>query len=244
MAYDVLCRVHEHHKFGSNSHIPEGEPPSPGQYYKPKSSPAQALSSSLSPSSPPSLSPDQPVNTSPLTSPSPTITVSFESALANPLGDVFPPSPDTPSLKYSVSPLTPHKLPSPQSPVSPQTPVRKISAPLPVAASVNKSPRKCSAPCSIPGSGSLGWSSVLAGGCIAMTSFSPPGVSSTYPSTLCESHPLHQCCHPPLHHGDCHAHDTLTPGPLCEKRGKSHLLFGSPVKHPSDQHAIQLALIS
>ncbi|XP_050734056.1 protein retinal degeneration B-like isoform X7 [Eriocheir sinensis] len=30
LAYDVLCRVHDHHKFGSNSNIPEGEPPSPG----------------------------------------------------------------------------------------------------------------------------------------------------------------------------------------------------------------------
>ncbi|XP_071529993.1 protein retinal degeneration B isoform X3 [Panulirus ornatus] len=31
LAYDVLCRVQEQHKFGSNSNIPEGEPPSPGE---------------------------------------------------------------------------------------------------------------------------------------------------------------------------------------------------------------------
>ncbi|XP_068241637.1 protein retinal degeneration B isoform X2 [Palaemon carinicauda] len=29
LAYDVLCRAHDQHKFGSNSNIPEGEPPSP-----------------------------------------------------------------------------------------------------------------------------------------------------------------------------------------------------------------------
>ncbi|XP_069168052.1 protein retinal degeneration B isoform X3 [Procambarus clarkii] len=31
LAYDVLCRAYEQHKFGSNSNIPEGEPPSPGE---------------------------------------------------------------------------------------------------------------------------------------------------------------------------------------------------------------------
>ncbi|XP_047497335.1 protein retinal degeneration B-like isoform X8 [Penaeus chinensis] len=30
LVYDILCRVHEQHKYGSNSNIPEGEPPSPG----------------------------------------------------------------------------------------------------------------------------------------------------------------------------------------------------------------------
>ncbi|XP_063867339.1 protein retinal degeneration B-like isoform X7 [Scylla paramamosain] len=30
LAYDVLCRVHDQQKYGSNSNIPEGEPPSPG----------------------------------------------------------------------------------------------------------------------------------------------------------------------------------------------------------------------
>ncbi|XP_042885211.1 protein retinal degeneration B-like isoform X9 [Penaeus japonicus] len=29
LVYDILCRVHEQHKYGSNSNIPEGEPPSP-----------------------------------------------------------------------------------------------------------------------------------------------------------------------------------------------------------------------
>ncbi|XP_069988327.1 protein retinal degeneration B isoform X8 [Penaeus vannamei] len=84
LVYDILCRVHEQHKYGSNSNIPEGEPPSPGQYCKQKPSPAHPSSSSLSPASPPSGSPDPPQTSSPVISPSPSITVSIDNALTNP----------------------------------------------------------------------------------------------------------------------------------------------------------------
>ncbi|XP_047497329.1 protein retinal degeneration B-like isoform X2 [Penaeus chinensis] len=87
LVYDILCRVHEQHKYGSNSNIPEGEPPSPGQYCKQKPSPAHPSSSSLSPASPPSGSPDPPQTSSPVISPSPSITVSIDNALTNPSGD-------------------------------------------------------------------------------------------------------------------------------------------------------------
>ncbi|XP_071529989.1 protein retinal degeneration B isoform X1 [Panulirus ornatus] len=231
LAYDVLCRVQEQHKFGSNSNIPEGEPPSPGQYYKQKSSPGQPQSSSLSPTSPPSLSPDQPMTSSPLTSPSPAITVSFENALANPSGDVFTPSSDGKSPKSSdssqasfASTPSPCKLPSPQSSATPQTPVRKTSAPLPMATPVGQVTRKCSAPCSVPGSGVGGWGCRSAGGCSSTPTPSPPRVSSTYPSTLYQSHHPHQYCNPSVHRshhqGISIAHDTLIPGPLFEKRGE------------------------
>ncbi|KAK4309749.1 hypothetical protein Pmani_018626 [Petrolisthes manimaculis] len=64
LAYDLLCRAGEQGRFGSNSHIPEAEPPSPGQYYcqRPPQGPPppSALSPTPSPApSPPSVSPEQ-----------------------------------------------------------------------------------------------------------------------------------------------------------------------------------------
>lgn len=230
MAYDVLCRVHDQQKYGSNSNIPEGEPPSPGQYYKQKSSPAQPQSSSPSPATPPSISPDKPVNSPPLTTLSPTITVSLESTLVKPTTGVFvqaaegvsPKSLNTASSSHSPS----DKIPSPQSTNNPHSPLRKISAPLPPSG-FSPLTRKCSAPCSIP-SGVGMW------GCQPGSSTptpSPPGPtssssSSTSPSGLCHSHNLLCQCHNPVHrshhhHGVSCAHDSLIPGPLWERRGKS-----------------------
>ncbi|XP_050734051.1 protein retinal degeneration B-like isoform X4 [Eriocheir sinensis] len=234
LAYDVLCRVHDHHKFGSNSNIPEGEPPSPGQYCKQKSSPAQPQSSSPSPATPPSVSPDQPLSSPPQTTLSPTITVSPESALAKPSSEVFvqgsagtsPLNQNTASSSSSSccvqSPSD--KIPSPQSANNPHTPVRKISAPLPPS-TFNPVTRKCSAPCSIPGGTGL-WGYHRAGSNTPTPS--PPGPtsssSSASPSALCHSHHLLCQCHTPLHRPHHHqgvsvAHDSLIAGPLLERRG-------------------------
>ena len=230
MAYDVLCRVHDQQKYGSNSNIPEGEPPSPGQYYKQKSSPAQPQSSSPSPATPPSISPDKSMSSPPLTTLSPTITVSLESTLVKPTTGVFvqaaegasPKNLNTASSSHSPS----DKIPSPQSTNNPHSPLRKISAPLPPSG-FSPLTRKCSAPCSIP-SGAGMW------GCQPGSSTptpSPPGPtssssSSTSPSGLCHSHNLLCQCHNPVHrshhhHGVSCAHDSLIPGPLWERRGKS-----------------------
>lgn len=237
LAYDVLCRVHDHHKFGSNSNIPEGEPPSPGQYCKQKSSPAQPQSSSPSPATPPSVSPDQPLSSPPLTTLSPTITVSPESALGKPPTEVFvqasagtsPLNQNTASSSSSCCVQSPSdKIPSPQLTNNPHTPVRKISAPLPPS-TFNPVTRKCSAPCSIPGGTGL-WGHHRAGSNTPTPS--PPGPtsssSSASPSALCHSHHLLCQCHTPLHRPHHHqgvsvAHDSLIAGPLLERRGKSLL---------------------
>lgn len=239
LVYDVLCRVHEQHKFGSNSHIPEGEPPSPGQYCKQKPSPAHPSSSSLSPASPPSGSPDPPLTSSPIISPSPSITVSIDSVLGNPSpsGDVFSPTLETRSPLSPSNPQTsciPQQhtcsVPSVQTLNNPQTPMRKISAPLPVPAPQGQVVRKCSAPCSsVPCSsiGNLG--SRAAGGPCSMPTPSPPGVSTTSPVNPCHSQHPHHPHHTPLHRsqlqGICISPDALLPGPLTERRGKSNLLL-------------------
>lgn len=231
LAYDVLCRVHDHHKYGSNSNIPEGEPPSPGQYYKQKSSPAQPQSSSPSPATPPSVSPDKPVSSPPLTTLSPTITVSLESALTKPTSGVFVQASEGASLQRpnttSSSQSPSDKIPSPHSTNNLHSPIRKISAPLPAPSGFNQVTRKCSAPCSIPGGVGL-WG--YRPGSNTPTP-SPPGPtssssSSASPSALCHSHHLLCQCHNPLHRSHHHqgvscAHDSLIPGPLWERRGKS-----------------------
>ncbi|XP_045127104.1 protein retinal degeneration B-like isoform X1 [Portunus trituberculatus] len=228
LAYDVLCRVHDQQKYGSNSNIPEGEPPSPGQYYKQKSSPAQPQSSSPSPATPPSISPDKPVSSPPLTTLSPTITVSLESTLVKPTTGVFVQAAESASPKNLNTASSSHspsdKIPSPQSTNNLHSPLRKISAPLPPSG-FSPLTRKCSAPCSIP-SGAGMW------GCQPGSSTptpSPPGPtssssSSTSPSGLCHSHNLLCQCHNPVHrshhhHGVSCAHDSLIPGPLWERRG-------------------------
>ncbi|KAG0716142.1 Protein retinal degeneration B [Chionoecetes opilio] len=231
LAYDVLCRVHDHPKYGSNSNIPEGEPPSPGQYYKQKSSPAQPQSSSPSPATPPSVSPDKPLSSPPLTTLSPTITVSLESALTKPTSAVFvqalesssSQSPNTATSSHSPS----DKIPSPQSANIPHSPMRKISAPLPTPSGFYQPTRKCSAPCSIPGGAAM-WG--YRPGSNTPTP-SPPGPtssssSSTSPSGVCHSHHFLCQCHNPLHRPHHHqgvscARDSLIPGPVGERRGKN-----------------------
>ncbi|KAK7086800.1 Membrane-associated phosphatidylinositol transfer protein 2, partial [Halocaridina rubra] len=228
IAYDVLCRGHDQHRFGSNSNIPEGEPPSPGQYSKQKSSPGQVPhhpSSSLSPASPPSGSPDPPLSSSP------TITVSVEATLKSPTGEVFsassPQSPQSPSQNLPLSPCsslpTHNKVLTSQSPVNPQTPLRKISVPSPMPSATSQLVRKCSAPCSIPGIGVCV--------CTALTP-SPPGMSHTTSATnpqLYQSyqhsyqsyhHTYHTPYHSHQHQGCSNFPDILTHAPLFEKRGE------------------------
>ncbi|XP_076054532.1 retinal degeneration B isoform X3 [Oratosquilla oratoria] len=88
LCYDVLCRGHDQPgKFGSSTNIPEGEPPSPGQYCQQKTPPGSSLPkgmhSPLSPPVPPiSCSSQAHQIPSPVPSPSPTIRVSFEDALS------------------------------------------------------------------------------------------------------------------------------------------------------------------
>ena len=242
LAYDILCRGHDQHKFGSNSNIPEGEPPSPGQYYRQKSSPGQPLHpSTFSPTSPPSGSPD------PSLSSSPNITVSPESTTKSLTSDVFissssplsppsqqpqqqisqqqQPSSSTPIPSASTSVCS--KIVSPQSPGSAQTPLRKISSPLPSSFPSGQLVRKCSAPCSIPGIG--------VSVCTTLTP-SPPGVTFTSTPFPCSSasqqsqlnhhhyQPYHQAHHTSFYHtqhqGGNHFPDILTYAPLCERRGK------------------------
>lgn len=236
LVYDILCRVHEQHKYGSNSNIPEGEPPSPGQYCKQKPSPAHPSSSSLSPASPPSGSPDPPQTSSPVISPSPSITVSIDNALTNPSGDVFSPTLETKSLQSPNNPSTPCSTPqhtdtvySAQTLNNPQTPLRKISAPLPVPAPHGQAVRKCSAPCSVPCSSTGTLGNRATGGPCNMPTPSPPGVSTTSPSNPSHSQHPYYPHHTPVHRfhlqGICIPPDALLPGPLIERRGKSNLLL-------------------
>ncbi|XP_069988324.1 protein retinal degeneration B isoform X5 [Penaeus vannamei] len=230
LVYDILCRVHEQHKYGSNSNIPEGEPPSPGQYCKQKPSPAHPSSSSLSPASPPSGSPDPPQTSSPVISPSPSITVSIDNALTNPSGDVFSPTLETKSLQSPNNPSTPCSTPqhtdtvySAQTLNNPQTPLRKISAPLPVPAPHGQAVRKCSAPCSVPCSSTGTLGNRATGGPCNMPTPSPPGVSTTSPSNPSHSQHPYYPHHTPVHRfhlqGICIPPDALLPGPLIERRG-------------------------